>query len=229
MLAAAIQKVRSVNTNRRNLPNTASFATADTTGKLSAPSAVRNGPAIAEALAGLVPDQGTALEIASGTGEHVVRLAQAFPGLIWQPTDIDPARLASIALWRAEAALPNILPPEPLDATVPGWARDRAQQEVILLSNLTHLISMPDVEILIAEAAAALVPGGVFLIYGPFLRGTEYASDADRAFDASLRQSDMDIGYKSFQSIQAAQQSAGLAVQPPIEMPANNLLLAARR
>ena len=40
---------------------------------------------------------GVILEIGSGSGQHVSHLAQAFPRLTWQPSEIDPANLASIA------------------------------------------------------------------------------------------------------------------------------------
>ena len=49
-----------------------------------------------QALETVVPETGKALELASGTGEHVVRMAGAFPGLTWQPSDIDPTRITSI-------------------------------------------------------------------------------------------------------------------------------------
>ena len=65
--------------------------------KRSAPAAARNGQAIADVLARWLPTSGLVLEIASGTGEHALRFAQAFPAHSWQPSDPDPQARASIA------------------------------------------------------------------------------------------------------------------------------------
>ena len=56
--------------------------------KRHAPATVRNRDVIAQALAKLLPDRGLVLEIASGTGEHVVHFAKLFPALTWQPTAV---------------------------------------------------------------------------------------------------------------------------------------------
>jgi hypothetical protein len=213
----------------RRPPATARFAEAGSDGRLHAPSAARNGAAIAEVVAAHAPGAGRALEIASGTGEHSVRLAREMPGLDWQPTDADPARLASIAAWAAHDPQPNLRPPLLLDATLPGWAERLGGQDLILTVNLLHLLSTPEARTVIAETAAALAPGGVAMIYGPFLRGTEFASAGDAAFHANLTGADPEIGYKDFAAAQDWQRQAGLKPQAPVEMPANNLFLIARR
>lgn len=213
----------------RKLPKTASVALPAENEKLHAPSAVRNVGAIVEALASIDPQNGKALEIASGTGEHMLRFASDFPALEWQPTDIDPARLASIKAWCEAAGLTNVKPPILLDASVEGWAKNMAGHSLIFLSNLLHLISEKEASTVISEAAKALAPDGVFVIYGPFLRGKSFASSADQRFDESLRASAPDIGYKSYESIQHHQDKAGLSPLAPIHMPANNLMLIARQ
>ena len=58
-----------------------------------------------------------ALELSAGSGQHSVHFAAALPGLAWQPTDIDPTAIASVAAHRAEAGLPNLLAPRVLDVT----------------------------------------------------------------------------------------------------------------
>ena len=68
------------------------------------------------------PVNGNALEIASGTGQHIVELAAAVPSLIWQPSDIDETRLNSIATRSLAKQLPNLLPPIRLDVTDKGWS-----------------------------------------------------------------------------------------------------------
>jgi len=215
--------------SRRKLPVTASVAKPAAGGKLSAPSALRNRQAIVQAIRPLMPVSGTALEIASGTGEHVVHYATAFEGIMWLPTELAGDRLASIRAWCDESGQPNILPPRFLDAANPGWAGGFAGQDVIIFSNLLHLVSDAEAGSVLTEAAQALAVGGVLLVYGPFLRGAMFASENDQRFHESLRASDPNIGYKSFQAIQGILSECGLAVADPVEMPANNLLLTARK
>ena len=105
---------------RLNLPETASVALDGEDGRLFAPSAARNVVPITRALANLVPQTGTAIEIASGTGEQVLHYGQAYPNLTWHPTDVDPRRAASIKAWVDQSGLTNIAEPVVLDATDEG-------------------------------------------------------------------------------------------------------------
>ena len=98
---------------------------------------------------------------------------------------------------------------------------------MVIFSNLLHLVSKPEAQILIRQCAYILAPMGKLIIYGPFLRGAEYASENDRAFDQALRNNDPEIGHKSVLDTQELMKSVGLTLLDPIEMPANNLILAA--
>ncbi len=214
--------------NRPNLSKIASTAIPQDGHKLHAPSALRNRDAIIRAIRPFMPATGNALEIASGTGEHVPHYGAAFPNILWQPTDIESDRLKSITARAAESGLGNILPARFLDATQAGWASAHSGQDVIILSNLLHLISKAETQTLIAQAALALSGNGVFLIYGPFMRGKNFASAGDQDFHKALQSKHPEIGYKSLQSIQMMQTNAGLEVLDVIEMPSNNLILVAR-
>ncbi len=212
----------------RSVPGAASVATAQD-GKLFAPAAARNMQPLCELLEQVAPKSGGALEIASGTGQHVVAYAHRLPGLIWQPTEVDAARRASIDAHAAEAGLDNILPTLELDATAPGWAQSVEAVDFIVLSNLLHLITEGDAKTLIREAARALKASGKLCIYGPFMRAEELTSEGDRAFHASLIAHDTELGYKDdFDTIDWLQE-AGLDLTDVIEMPANNLALVAQR
>lgn len=212
---------------RRTLPPSASVAHAGEGARLHAPSAERNAAAITAALCEIAPETGCALEIASGTGQHVVAFAAAMPDLIWQPTEIDAARRASIDAYAAEANLPNLRAAMALDATGVGWGKEQAGQALIVLINLLHLVSTPEARRIISEAAQALCPGGRFAIYGPFLRGGQATSDGDARFHASLRAQDPAIGYKDLAEVEGWLAAEGLLVNEPREMPANNLFLLA--
>ncbi|WP_209424970.1 DUF938 domain-containing protein [Pararhodobacter sp. SW119] len=206
---------------RLDLPDSAAPAE---DGLRFAPSAARNLEPIAAVLTAHLPNRGQALELASGTGQHVVEFAARFAGLTWQPSDLDPGNLASIRARAARAGRPNLRDPIPLDACAPGWAPDAAW-DAICLTNLLHLVSTPEAEVLLDEVPRALAPGGVFALYGPFRRDGALVSDGDRAFDASLRAQDPAIGYKDIAWVEARLLEAGLAPRARQEMPAGNLML----
>ncbi|WIY26356.1 DUF938 domain-containing protein [Parasedimentitalea psychrophila] len=213
----------------RSVPGSASVATPEG-GKLFAPSAATNMGALGDLLARVAPLQGRALEIASGTGQHVVGYACRLPGLTWQPTEVDAARRASIDAYAREADLGNILTARALDATSLGWGRQlNGSQDLIVLSNLLHLISEGEARILISEAATALAEDGRLLIYGPFMRRSALTSDGDRAFHASLTAHDPETGYKDDIETIGWLQDAGLDVLETVEMPANNLALISKK
>lgn len=204
------------------LPDTGAAVLPD--GRRLVRSADRNAAPILEVLQGLGLT-GRLLEIASGAGLHAARMAGPL-GLIWQPTDVDPANFASIRAWSATSAA-AILPPVLLDATQPGWAGTLGRWDAILLVNLLHLIPAAAVETLLAELAHALAPQGTACLYGPFLRDGQPTSPGDAAFDASLRAQDPAIGYKDLAWVTGLLSAAGLVVDV-VPMPANNLMLIAR-
>ena len=163
---------------RRDLPaEIASTVDAGEGVRLSAPSAARNIGPLTDLLRHHGPAAGPVLEIASGTGEHALAFSAAFPALAWQPTEIDPARRASIDAWAATRALPNLTPAIALDATEPGWGKAHPGHALVLLVNLLHLISEPEARTLIAEIPQALAPGGRVILSGllthqePMVRG----------------------------------------------------------
>lgn len=215
---------------KRDLPaEIASTATPGGDARLSAPSAARNAGPIADLLRHHAPARGRALELASGTGEHALAFARAFPGLTWQPTEIDPARRASIDAWAANDPQPNLLPAITLDACRPGWGAAHPGHALILLVNLLHLVSEPEARALIAELPHALAPQGRAILYGPFLRGGETTSEGDARFHASLRAADPETGYKDDFDVIDWLHAAGLSLVDVVEMPANNLAFVAER
>lgn len=194
-----------------------------------APSASRNLEPILAVLMQYLPETGRVLELASGTGQHVCAFAARFPALHWQPSDIDPPALASITARIAQAPRDNLAAPLALDACRAGWAAVHGPFDAICLTNLLHLVSMPEAKTLLAEAAAALAPRGRLCLYGPFRRGGALITEGDRAFDASLRAQDPAIGYKDIDVIEAVLASHGLRRIARPEMPAGNLMLIAAR
>lgn len=194
--------------------------------KRHAPATERNRDAIAEILRGELPSTGLVLEIASGSGEHVLHFATAFPRLEWQPSDPDPDALASIAAWSAEAALPNLRPPVRLDASAP-WPIDGA--DAILCINMAHIAPWEATLGLLRGAGAALPTGGLLYLYGPYLRDGVETAPSNLAFDASLRARDQQWGLRRMEDVVAAATAQGFRFDRLAEMPANNLSLLFRK
>ncbi|KUJ76201.1 methyltransferase [Ruegeria marisrubri] len=213
--------------SKRKLPPTASVAEPAEGARLFAPSAARNTGPLCDLLEQVAPAGGKALELASGTGQHVAAFAQRLPGLEWQPTEIDAERRASIDDYAK--GLSNVAPALALDATERGWADRHGGQDLVVLINLLHLISLPEAETIIAEAARALAPGGRFVLYGPFMRAGELTSEGDAGFHATLTAQDPEIGYKDDFDTIDMMQDAGLELVEVVEMPANNLALIAEK
>ena len=209
--------------HRKNLPATACVANLQADGRLNAPSAVRNAEPIVELVREIAIKSGNALEIASGSGQHVVKLAAALPFLNWQPSDIDETRIKSIRCWSNDHHLTNLNPPCLLDATKEGWASEHHGQDLILLVNLLHLISIEETKILVKEVSKALAPKGVSIIYGPFMRSGELISKSDMEFHHSLINTDPDLGYKNDSDMLNLFGEAGLVHLSTNKMPANNL------
>ena len=208
---------------RSKLPPTASVVVQSRDGRLSAPAAEKNAGPITELVKEYAPERGAALEIASGTGQHIVRLAVVKPNLNWQPSDVDPLRIASIKTWCKEYNLANVNPPVILNATELGWSSKFNRQEFILLVNLVHLISEDEAKILVSEISAALAPGGRSIIYGPFKRNNKLTSAGDQTFHQSLIKADPQIGYKNDAWMTAKFKDAKLELLKVVPMPANNL------
>jgi hypothetical protein len=206
------------------LPDTGATVLPD--GRRMPKSSQANAGPILDVLRTEAPAQGRLLELAAGAGLHTALFAEALPGLDWQPSDLDPGNFGSITAWAAQSA-GHIRPPLELDATRPGWTLGLGRFDVVLLVNLLHLIGATGAEVLLAGLPALLSPGGVALLYGPFLRGGVATSPGDAAFDASLRAQDAAIGYKDLDWVQTRLAKAGLGVSLR-QMPANNLMLVAR-
>lgn len=195
--------------------------------KRHAPATLRNRDAIAAVLADWLPPSGTVLEVASGSGEHIVHFAAAFPHLDWQPSDPDPAGLASIAAWRAEVGLANVGPPLTLDASASNWPVTRA--DAILCINMVHISPWEATLGLFAGAARLLAPGAPLILYGPYIEAEVPTAESNLDFDANLRARDPAWGLRDTGAVKAAAANAGLAFTERRAMPANNLMLLFRR
>lgn len=194
--------------------------------KRIAPAAARNRDAIADVLARWLPASGCVLEVASGTGEHVVHFAHRFADLTWQPSDADSGARASIAAWVEEAALPNLVSQLCLDASEADWPL--AHADAVLCINMVHISPWEATLGLIAGAAQVLPTGGPLILYGPYRQAGLVTAASNEDFDASLKARDGAWGLRSVEDV-AVVASDGFSLDEIAPMPANNLMLLFRR
>ncbi len=192
-----------------------------------APAAARNRDAILAVLRRHLPPRGHVLEIASGSGEHAVHFAAALPGCVFQPSDPDADRRASIDAWMAAAGLANVRPALALDATDADWPVTAA--DAVLCSNMIHIAPWAAARGLVRNASRVLGPGGVLFLYGPFRRGGAHTGPGNAAFDLDLRGRNPEWGIRDLEAVAAEAASLGFAAPAVVEMPANNLSVVFRR
>lgn len=193
----------------------------------SAPHVARNAGPIIDVLRGILPDEGLVLEVASGSGEHALHFARAFPGLTFQPSDPDPEAVASIDAWRASEGTPNLLPAVRLDAREEVWPLARA--DAVLCINMVHISPWAATVALMRGAARLLGAGCPLYLYGAYRRRGVETAPSNEAFDRSLRSREPEWGVRELDDVVAEGESNGLLLESVVDMPAHNLSVVFRR
>ena len=210
-----------------------------TADRLSSPAAERNRQPILEVLRRALPPSGRALDIASGSGQHVSWFARHLPGWTWQPTDYAAASLPSIAAWsvldEADLAespqssagvgpLANILPPLRLDVAAPDWPVDGAFDAIVCI-NMLHASPPATLSGLMQGVGRHLARGGVLVTYGPYVLDDAPLVPSNVEFDAWLKTRDPSWGIRRLADVVAHARDAGVRLRERVAMPANNLML----
>jgi hypothetical protein len=193
-----------------------------------APATERNRDAIAAVLRQELPDAGLVVEVASGTGEHIVHFARLFPGLSWQPSDPDPVARKSIDAWASAEGLANVRPALDIDAADAGtWPMGPI--EAIVSINMVHISPWEATLGLLANAARLLPTGAPLILYGPYLRDAVDTAPSNIAFDISLRDRNPAWGLRHLETVDHEAMRRGLEPARLVEMPANNIMRVYRR
>ncbi len=199
------------------------------------PAADRNREPILAALRPLLAEHGRALEIASGTGQHIAHFAAELPGWHWQPTDLGDAVFGAIT--ERTQHLPNVAAPRRLDVLSDAWPSDGAPFspsspapfDLVFCANMLHIAPWACTPALMRGAARHLAPGAWLVTYGPYLEADVPTAPSNLAFDADLRVRQPKWGLRQREEVNREARAAGLAPVHRVALPANNLLLAFRR
>jgi hypothetical protein len=187
----------------------------------SSAAAERNREPILAVLKRHLPAAGLVLEVASGTGQHVVHFAAALPAITWQPSDPEAAARASIRAWVAHTGAGNVLEPIALDVVERPWPVRRA--DAVVSINMIHIAPWEATLGLFGGAGDILADGGVVALYGPFRRNGAHTAPSNAAFDAQLRAQDPAWGVRELEAVAAVASAEGFRMVDVVDMPANNL------
>ena len=193
------------------------------------PSAERNKQPILELLRAAVPAHGEALEIASGTGQHVAWFAKHMPHWNWQPTDLHRGALYSVEAYVDQEGLTNVYAPMVLNVQSESWLDGVQTVDLVVCINMLHIAPWATCAALMRGCARHLAPGGKLVTYGPYLEDGVPTAASNLAFDASLRAHDPSYGIRRREDVEQAAQHAGLHLVARHAMAANNLLLIFER
>jgi SAM-dependent methyltransferase len=196
-------------------------------GDLESPAAERNKQPILDAVRAWLPATGTVLEIASGTGQHIVHFARALPALIWQPTDTDDELLGATTRRLRAAGLDNVRAPLRLDVLDSEWPIRQAA--AVICINMIHIAPPAATEALISGAARLLANGGPLVLYGPYRRAGRHTAPSNEAFDQSLRARNPDWGVRDLDDVAGAARGHGFRLADVVSMPANNFTVVFAR
>jgi hypothetical protein len=103
-----------------------------------APATLRNRDFILDRLRDALPRNGVILEIASGSGEHIVHFARHFGALVFQPSGPQSDALLSVAAWVKATRVTNVRKPKfrlgrsSRSGAVPGGAVGKPSNDEIL-------------------------------------------------------------------------------------------------
>ena len=193
-----------------------------------APATARNREAILAVLQRHLPSKGKVLEIASGTGEHIVYFAQASSSdLVFQPTDPDAEARASIDAWIDTCSVSNVRRAIELDATGDVWPV--ASADAVLCINMVHIAPWAATEGLVRGASRILPAGGMLYLYGPYRFEGRHTAASNEDFDADLRRKNPEWGVRDIETVEALARANRFDAPAIEQMPANNVSLVFRR
>jgi len=168
--------------------------------------------------------EGSVIEIASGSGQHVEHFAKALPKLTWQPTEyhgspnpLSPpqdvvAILGSIKAYAED--LDNIGEPVFLDASklIDFRISTEAPVVAILAVNVVHISPVIVLQGILQGSSEILQKGGKLFMYGPFMKDGVITPDSNVKFDAKLKTLNPEFGLRDLTEIKTVGLASGLEI-----------------
>ena len=173
---------------------------------------------------------GDALEIGSGTGQHLSYLSKNFPHIIWHGTDIDEVHCKSIDAWAKFNSL-NLPHALALDAAS-DWSsvlKEYDSFNLIISMNVIHISPISTLEGIFLNSARFIKNDGILVFYGPFKKGNKHTGEGNKIFDQRLRSENSTWGVRCISTLERLAADNKFDSPEVIEMPANNYLLVFKK
>lgn len=173
------------------------------------------------------------LELGCGYGQHAVVYADAFPHLVWQPTDVDSEKLditnARIAAFEPGTCPGNLRDAVGLDIARRPWRELGLPAVGALAINVIHVAPLDVSQQLFLGARDALASGAALFTYGPYKFNGAFTSSSNADFDRWLKGNDPSWGVREIEVLEMFASGAGFEREEVHEMPANNHLVVWRK
>ena len=192
-------------------------------GRWHSSAAERNCEAIWTQILPLLPSDGPVVEIASGSGQHIVKFAEFCPELEWQPTEPDEDLRLSIEKQIQISGMKNIRSAIYYDVT--DAAASLPACDLIININMLHVAPVAALRGLFSSAKRALRNNGKLFIYGPFKHGGTFNSPGNEKFDETLKKNQVEWGLREINEVIDVAAEFNFDLQDKIDMPANNTSL----
>lgn len=189
-----------------------------------AESCEQNKRPILSVLRQLLRERRQLLEIGSGTGQHAVYFAEAFPSLTWQTSDREENH-PGIHAWLADQGPANALAPLDLDVLHRPWPLAPSSVDAVFSANTAHIMGWDGVEAMFAGVSEVLADGGLFILYGPFNYRGRYTTEGNARFDAWLKARDPQSGIRDIEALVQLARENGMSLYRDFAMPANNRMV----
>lgn len=167
------------------------------------------------------------LEIASGSGQHVAHFAPHFPGVRFQPTEVDEDLLGSITYYANNCVTKNILAPKLVDICTPlsSYGFKEESVDYMYCANMLHISPYECAVGLFENAGNYLKPDALMITYGPYSKDGVITPESNVQFDASLRARNEAWGLRDITDLVKLAELNCMGLMDCIEMPANNKTL----
>uniref|UniRef100_A0A3Q1G337 Zgc:103625 n=1 Tax=Acanthochromis polyacanthus TaxID=80966 RepID=A0A3Q1G337_9TELE len=190
---------------------------------LVSPQAERNWEGLCSVLEDVLEPQSHrqlfALELGSGTGQHVIRFAQKMPFVTWQPSDIKEES-RDIKAYIAATHAKTVLQPIHLDANEPWekWAGlSQNSCDVIIAINLLQYSSFQTAQSVFSGAGQIIKQNGLLITYGVYASNGIITPSCNELLDEELRKNP-EWGLPDLDVLRQLAYSNGMRMERMIDM-----------